>query len=204
MNTQTFALPITNPRVLSSHKTSIEVLCLAITQQDDQQAFASLFKKCYTPLCYYAMKTVASREVAEEVVSDVFVKFWNNRHKIQVHSSFDSYLYRSVKNHSLDFLRSSLNEKFNKESLSEYHAENIAADYDTPIEQLSTQETTYHIEQAISKLPKQCQLVFRMNRIEGLKYREVADKLQISMKAVESNMTRALKQLREQLAYYNN
>lgn len=180
---------------------TIESLFRNIIEKNDYQSFCALFKKYYTPLCYYSIKTVGDKQIAEEVVSDVFMKIWKNRARIQINSSYDSYLYRSVRNHSIDYLRSSLHEKFIKEPISDLHRDNLhEAEYTSSPGEFD--ETLTRIEQAINQLPKRCQLVFRLNRLEGLKYREVSEKLNISMKAVEAQMTRALKILRSELADY--
>ncbi len=179
----------------------IEGAYKAVIEHDDVSAFRGLFKKYYTPLCYYSMKTVGNKEIAEEVVSDVFMKFWRDRHKIQIHTSFDAYIFRSVKNHSLDYLRSSLNEKIIKEPITGYYNDTIAADNESPINQSQYLETAQIIEEAISRLPQQCQLIFRMNRLDGLKYREVAQELNLSMKTIEAQVSKALKQLRTELVH---
>ncbi|MCU0339992.1 MAG: RNA polymerase sigma-70 factor [Spirosomaceae bacterium] len=190
-----------NQTAIRKNNLTIESLFRNIIEKDDYPSFCALFKKYYTPLCYYSIKTVGDKQIAEEVVSDVFMKLWKNRSRIQVNSSYDSYLYRSVKNHSIDYLRSSLHEKIIKEPITDFHRDNFyeSESMTSPGE---FDETLSRVEQAIAQLPKRCQLVFKLNRLEGLKYREVSEKLNISMKAVEAQMTRALKILRAELADY--
>jgi RNA polymerase sigma-70 factor, ECF subfamily len=190
-----------NPTAIRKSNLTIESLFRNILEKDDYPSFCTLFKKYYTPLCYYSIKTVGDKQIAEEVVSDVFMKLWKNRHRIQINSSYDSYLYRSVKNHSIDYLRSSLHEKIIKEPITDFHRDSFheSESMTSPGE---FDETLARVEQAIAQLPKRCQQVFKLNRLEGLKYREVSEKLNISMKAVEAQMTRALKILRTELADY--
>lgn len=198
MNSQLFSIPSAPVRGLNKRKATIDKLGYSITQHNDLAAFNVLFQKCYTPLCYYAQKTVGCREVAEEVVSDVFVKLWSNRGKIQVHTSWESYLYRAVKNHSVDYLRSSLHEKIIKEPINDY-CESLSCDTKTYLEKQAVEDDLEKIEILIGQLPRQCQVIFRLNRLDGLKYREIATQLNISIKAVEAQVSRALKQIRQQV-----
>lgn len=167
-----------------------------VIEFDDSEAFNKLFKKFYTPLCYFSMRTVGTREIAEEVVADVFVKFWNGRHKIQINTSFESYIYRSVRNQSIDYLRSSLNEKVTKESIDTLDFDTHGIEYNNsdPVA-----DAMNFVEKAICKLPKQCQLVFRMNKIDGMPYKQIALELKLSTKTVEAHISNALKQLRAEL-----
>jgi RNA polymerase sigma-70 factor (ECF subfamily) len=139
---------------------------------------------------------VPSPQIAEEVVSDVFYKVWKNRERIEIKTSFESYVFKAVKNQSLDFLKS-------KANAIAYKTESMPVIYDgvteSPEEQMVIKELDARIEAAIESLPPQCKTIFKSSRFQGLKYNEIAEKLNISVKTVETQMGRALKHLRHVL-----
>ncbi len=173
-----------------------EKLFERVTQQSDYKAFEVLFHKYYEYLCNYALKFVPSPQIAEEVVSDVFYKVWKNRERIEIKTSFESYVFKAVKNQSLDFLKS-------KANAIAYKTESMPVIYDgvtdSPEDQMVIKELDSKIEAAIESLPPQCKMIFKSSRLQGLKYTEIAEKLNISVKTVETQMGRALKHLRQAL-----
>ncbi len=182
-----------------THSTGIEALFTKVVRDGDYKAYCELFTRHYHPLCNYAMRVVALYEIAEEVVADVFVKLWKNREQIAVHTSFEAYIYRSVRNQALDYLKLKAYRMQKTDSLDTIQWSYAHANQYTPYEELSFNEFFDEVEHFVSALPRQCQLIFRLNREEGLRYREIADKLQISIKTVETQMGRALKVLRERI-----
>ncbi len=177
----------------------MEVLFKKVVQEGDYIAFRELFTRYYRSLCTYSMRVVVAREVAEEVVSDVFVKLWKNRDQIEVHTSFEAYMYRAVRNQSLDYLKLKMHRVHERESLESIQWNLAYADHYTPAEEVAFNEFYDRVEGHINDLPRQCQLIFRMSREEGLRYREIAELLKISIKTVETQMGRALKTLRERV-----
>jgi RNA polymerase sigma-70 factor, ECF subfamily len=182
-----------------SHKNMLEVLFGRVVASGDYNAFRELFTHHYRALCNYAMRVVATRETAEEVVSDVFVKLWKNREQIEVHTSFQAYIYRAVRNQALDYLKLRVHRQNERESLDNVQWNMSHADHFSPAEELSFNEFYDHIEGCIQRLPRQCQVIFRLSREEGLRYRDIAERLDISVKTVETQMSRALKVLRERV-----
>ncbi|MFN4144803.1 MAG: RNA polymerase sigma-70 factor [Runella sp.] len=172
------------------------VLFEKVQRQNDYQAFEKLFKSYYRPVCNYAFKILHSPETAEEVASDIFLKIWRNRERIEIQSSFDSYLFRAVRNQCFDYLKSQ--PKMPDLDISEINHEQIEST-PSPEQEMAYWQLYEKVEAAIEKLPTQCKLIFRMSRDEGLKYREIADKLGLSIKTVETQMGRALKSLRDEL-----
>jgi len=146
------------------------------------------------------MRVVNYREIAEEVVSDVYMKLWKNREQITVHTSFEAYLYRSVRNQALDYLKLKTYRPQKNEPLEAVDRSTAYADYHTPSDELCFNELFDEVESLVNQLPRQCQLIFRLNRENGLRYREIAEHLQISIKTVETQMGRALKLLRKRLS----
>jgi RNA polymerase sigma-70 factor, ECF subfamily len=167
-----------------------------VQTHDDYRAFERLFKQYYRPVCAYAIKILNNPEIAEEVASDVFFKLWRNRERIEIQSSFDSYLFRAVRNQCFDYLKSQ--PKMPDLDIAEVPFE-LLTTTPSPEQEMVYWELYEKVEEAIEQLPPQCKLIFRMSRDEGFKYREIAEKLGLSVKTVETQMGRALKHLRDQL-----
>ena len=172
----------------------IDQLFIDVKLNDSYDSFKELYTSLYNKVLFFARKYMDSIESSEEVVSEVFLKIWKKRNDIQINSSFQSYLYTAVKNKCLDFLRKEGNRKFEDESA--LHM--VSANHSNTLEIIHSDELYTKIEAAINQLPKDRRRVFLMSRTEGLKYKEIADKLGISIKTVETQMGRSLKFLREQ------
>ncbi len=183
----------------NSQKNVLENWFGKVVSQGDYYAFRELFTHHYKALCNYAMRVVVTREIAEEVVSDVFVKLWKNREQIEVHTSFQAYIYRAVRNQALDYLKLRVHRQYERESLDAVQWNTSHADHYSPAEEMAFNEFYDHVEGCINDLPKQCQIIFRLSREEGLRYRDIAERLDISVKTVETQMSRALKVLRERV-----
>lgn len=163
----------------------------------DKPTFERLFKEYFAPLSYYAAKFLPGIETAKEIVHDVFINFWEKRESIDLNKSVKSYLYTSVHNRCLNFIRD--NKKFNRdEYILEAHSETNWQNSDILIEA----EIKAKINETLNQLPGKCKQVFIMNRYEGLKYREIAEQLGISVKTVEVQMSKALKLFRKNLEEY--
>ena len=160
--------------------------------------FENIFRKYYEALCNYASKYTKDLSVAEEVVQELFYKLWEKRNKLNINVSLKSYLYRSVYNGCLQYLNHRTieikYENFYKKQNKEYN--NNAS------EAIRMQELNEIITSTLNSLPERCRKIFLLNRYEGLKYREIADKLSLSVKTIEANMGKALKLLRKNLKNY--
>jgi len=163
----------------------------------NKDLFEQLFKEHFVHLCNFAQNYISNLDDAKEIVQDVFINLWNKRDNITSDKSVKSYLFTSVKNRCFNFIRD--NKKFRSSIL-----DIDIADYEVPFENdsYSGPELQIRINDAINKLPEKCQQVFKLSRIEELKYKEIADKLNISVKTVEAQMSKALKVLREELKDY--
>ena len=164
----------------------------------DISSFETLFHQYYNGLCGYAESLLGMKEVAEEVVQDVFFNIWKNREALRIRYSLQSYLYRSAYNNSMMYLRKMRREHF-LEDLSRPEPSSDAPD---PSQLIQLNEVSDLINQTLDKLPERTREIFRLNRQEGLKYREIAQKLSISEKTVEANMGKALKALRNSMERY--
>lgn len=164
---------------------------LQCIKKNDQGALERLFEKYYYRLCEFAFQYVRSVDLAEEVVSDVYLKVWKNRHKMEIKTNFKAYLYTATRNQALNYLEK---EKREFEPLDDILFGKPSDDYH-PDEELIFQELENHIEELINKLPPRCKLIFKLSRIEGFTYREIADILSVSIHTVQNQMVKAVKKL---------
>ena len=160
-------------------------------KENDQSALECLFEKYYYRLCDFAFQYVRSVDLAEEVVSDVFLKVWKARHKMEVKTNFKAYIYTATRNQALNYLEK---EKRDFESIDDILYGKPSDDYH-PDEELIFQELENHIEVLINKLPPRRKLIFKLSRIEEFTYREIADILSISIHTVQNQMVKAVKKL---------
>ncbi len=164
----------------------------------DKKAFEALFRGYFVKLCAFANKFTGDLDTSKEIVHDIFVSLWEKRDTIDPGKSLKSYLFASVHNRCLNYIRD--NKKFDR---GDYLIEKIDNEYqDIPGEGLDESELKKKIAKALDTLPGKCRQIFEMNRFEQLKYKEIAEKLDISVKTVETQMSKALKVLREQLKDY--
>ncbi|MBO0931243.1 RNA polymerase sigma-70 factor [Fibrella aquatilis] len=178
-----------------------DTLFRRVTAANDYPAFRQLFSLHYAPLCSYATRFVRCPQVAEELVADVFVKLWRNRAQIEIYASFQPYCYRAVKNQSLDYLKSrSCHENSHCELTSDHHAP--TAPSESPEQRIIDYEFDVRFNRAVAQLPRQGQLIYRLSREQGLKYRDIAGQLGISVRTVEAHMNRSLHVLRNSLIGY--
>lgn len=164
-------------------------LLLIIAENDDQAAFDELFTFYFPGLVSFASNILKDRQLAEEVVEDVFVKLWLNRKTMVSIKSPSHYIYTAVKYASITALK-----KRNTIFYEDY-SDDMELTYSSPESVYISNENTNSINQAINQLPPKCRLIFRLIKEEGLKYEEVAQLLQLSVKTVESQMTIAIKKL---------
>ncbi|GAB2797532.1 RNA polymerase sigma-70 factor (ECF subfamily) [Hymenobacter luteus] len=163
---------------------------------DDRQAFAQFFSHYHARLLKFAMLYVRSRELAEEAVSDVFLKLWQKRVALVAVQNINSYLYIAVKNQALNYLQKAGNQP--GMSLDEVPVA-LTVELMTPERELLTAELQAEIQRAVEKLPPQCKIIFKLIREDGLKYKEVAEIMGISVKTIEVQMGIAIKKISAEL-----
>ncbi|GAB3909960.1 RNA polymerase sigma-70 factor [Larkinella knui] len=161
--------------------------------------FELLFRKYYTNLCNHAIRYVYSKEIAEDIVAEVFTNFWNNRVYETITTSYSSYLYTSVKNRAYNYIKLELNRNENLDSENEDAGYGDNFSVLQPDEILHYHELSRKLEAAIQRLPKQSRKAFQLNRLEGKKYSEVAAEMELTVSAVERLISRALSKIREEL-----
>jgi RNA polymerase sigma-70 factor, ECF subfamily len=159
------------------------------------QAYEMLFRQYYQMLCNYSLKFVSDPDVAEEIVQDLFYTLWEKRMELQINTSVKSYLFSAVHNRCLKFIEHrNVEQKYRS-----YYLQHESEIDSEPFDSANVIEMQQIIDQTLDSLPERCGKIFRLNRFEGLKYYEIADKLSISVKTVEANMGKALKLLRKNL-----
>jgi RNA polymerase sigma-70 factor (ECF subfamily) len=165
-------------------------------RQGDKQEFEKLFRSSYVSLVRYAKTILKDHDTAEEIVQDLFFRLWQDRGNITIESSLNGYLFRSVHNKSLHFIE--------HQKVIDRHAGEIASSADETAEPVTDaiyySELQSKVARVLERLPERCSVIFRMSRFEGLKYNEIAEKLSVSLKTVEANMGKALKEFRKALA----
>jgi len=164
-------------------------------RQGDVEQFESLFRSSYVSLVRYAKTLIKDHDNAEEIVQDLFFRLWQDKEKIKIESSLNGYLFRSVHNRCLHYIEHN--------RVVERHAEEMSYrqtdSQENPSDILHYKELQARIARILERLPERCGKIFYMSRFEGLKYTEIAEKLSVSVKTVESNMGRALKEFRKEL-----
>jgi RNA polymerase sigma-70 factor (ECF subfamily) len=171
-------------------------------KQGDIAAFEELYRQYYIFLCLVAEHIVRNPSDAEEIVSDVFVKLWNIRDKIDITTSIKWYLVKAVRNTSLNHLEKNKTCNNLTISLSASDYEILAWDSDYPLGQLFQKEILNILDLSINELPDACREIFLLSRYEDMTYCKIAGKLGISINTVKTQMKIALARLRENLKDY--
>lgn len=157
-----------------------------------------IFRMHYEALCNYAYSFLDDRDEAEEIVQSTFLNVWEKKHNITIETSLKSYLYRAVRNTCLNAIKhSKIKRKYVDESMA-----TADKSHESVSQSIISSELDQKIGEAMMALPEQCRLIFQMSRFEELKYSEIAEQLNISIKTVENQIGKALKIMREQLKEY--
>lgn len=164
-----------------------------ISRHDDEKALKELFDSFYGKLIEIANFFVNDKVIAQDVVSEVFIKVWKNRSKLEEIRSIDAYLYVATKRQSFNHIRDI--KKKNHVTLETLDS-NIQIESRSPESILFSKEFAGIINAAIQDLPSKCRLVYSLVKDDGMKYQEVADTLDISIKTVEMHVGKALKRIK--------
>lgn len=165
----------------------------------DLQVIEQLFRTEYKSLCNSAYRITNDRFAAQDVVQEVFVKLWNKKGELTIETSPRAYLFKAVVNSALNYLES--NKKFIKlrQEINHGNLPEVAIHESDKLEEQELQE---RLEQALNRLPPKCKTIFILCKYEGMKYQQIADHLNLSLKTVENQMGIALQKLREDLKTY--
>ena len=174
---------------------SQEEIIIKKVKNGDTLAFEELFNRYYQKLKHFTHQFTKSEFIAEEIVQEVFINLWVKRDKIDLNLSFNGYIYRITRNHLINHLKKiARDEKAQEEFWS-----NINKEKDDVSEQILDKEYSRYLEEAIRKLPKQKQLIFRLSREEGKSHYQIAEELGISKNTVKNHMVVAIKTIKNYL-----
>lgn len=180
------------------NKTTEHILFLRM-QEGDEDAFNILFNQYYQGLCTYAGVFVKYQDVAEDIVQDTFIRIWERRSFIAIKTTFKAYIYKSVHNNCINYIKNERYLSIKSESLRmelTKYAELNTINLDTKIiDNIISKEFTTQFNKALESLPPQCREVFHLCRNEKLSYSETAQKLGISVNTVKTQMKIALSKL---------
>jgi RNA polymerase sigma-70 factor (family 1) len=169
-----------------------------IAVHEDMRAYKELYMLLFDGLHRFSFSLVKSREGAEEIVSDVFIKLWQIRTQLLQIDNLKAYLYTTARNFSLNYI-----EKNARNPASQLHDVDMetVVEFNSPEDLFISNETIKGIEQVVQRLPTQCKIVFQLVKEEGLKYKEVAAVLNISVFTVRNQMSIATKKIGDALSY---
>jgi RNA polymerase sigma-70 factor (family 1) len=170
----------------------IQYLQSRIARFDDQQAYKELFTSFFSYLYPFALGIVKSKESAEEVVSDIFIKIWEKREALEKIANLKVYLYVATRNKAFNYAD---NQKRNATNSIEEFSVEFRSRYFDPEQLLITAEMMNLIKKEIDRLPPKCRIIFKLVKEDNLKYKEVAEVLNISLKTVENQLAIALRKI---------
>jgi RNA polymerase sigma-70 factor (ECF subfamily) len=168
---------------------------IARLKKDDLKTLRYLFDQYYKDLVRLSMKFVMNKVIAEEIVQDVFIRIWNNRNNIIIGKSFEAYLFTSVKNGSINYVRS----KYARIRFTTLDDSAWLPVYETAEDDIITGELKKTIRRAIHSLPQKCKIIFNLSRNAGLSDREIAEQLNISVKTVQTQIGIAIRKIKKHL-----
>lgn len=164
-------------------------ILIAGIKRDDYASYNQLFVRYYPRLCAFVFQIVKSESASEDVVQEMFIRFWINRRKLEVHENVSGYLYRSSKNAALNYLRA---ETARKKSIQNIPVQEWQSD-ENAMEQIEFSAALY---ECIGQLPERSREVFKMSRFDGLKQQEIADALGTSVKTIKNQIWKSLQFLK--------
>lgn len=189
---------------MTSERIDSENFFLRRFKSGDGMAFEKIFKSNYNPLVGFCNQFVFDQDKAQSLTQEAFINLWLNREKIETFNGIKSFLYTYAKSVCLNYLRhKKVVSKYEDRQLLQKEEElnrEVLESFDFNSLEFTELETL--IKQEINELPDKCRQVFMMSRFDGKMNKEISEELNISVKAVEANMTRALKTLRIRLSEY--
>jgi RNA polymerase sigma-70 factor (ECF subfamily) len=171
---------------------------LSTFKEDGSKGIELIFHQYYEVMCRSAMRITKTRSLAEDIVQEVFYEMFRKRDSLNI-TSLSGYLKRAVFNRAINKVKSS-KDIFDSDDLNIELTDNSISSQ----QELEYKELEDYLNEVIDRLPEKCRLVFVLNRFEELSYKEVSKKLDISVKTVENQMSKALRILREEMASYRN
>lgn len=181
----------------------IQIDLIQRIKKGENSAFELLFKLYYSPLLHFARVYVKQTDAAEEIVQETFIKVWETRASLDENQSIKAYLYRCIHNNSINYIKKlQLTRKLAEEYINELIYRLRLIEQETPqnyFDILAQEELEKRITMSIDSLPPQCREIFILCRLDGLSYQQIADKLNISINTVKTQLSRALQKIRTDL-----
>ena len=168
---------------------------IALLASEEESTIDLIFRKHYTFLCRSVYRIISDTQITEDLVQDVFYELWKKRAQIKITTSLRAYLKRAALNKALNYIR---DQKIDFRNAPE--KEGLMSKESSVVQELAAANLQQQIDQAIDSLPERCRLVFVLSRFEEMSYQQIADHLNISIKTVENQISKALKSLRVALA----
>lgn len=169
----------------------------------DEDAFELLFREYFIQLCLFAEHYVKDSHAAKDIVEELFCELWDNSQKLNIHISLNGYLYKSVCNRCLKYLRhKKIENNYQQKQFAVSQNNSVyqyAEDHEDPCTNMISKELENKINHAIEKLPPQCAKIFSMSRFRNMSYSEISEELSISINTVKTQITKALRSLRDSL-----
>ena len=175
-----------------------DTVMVQLLGERNEKVFEQVFKSNFKSLHAYAFTIVKDEIMAEEMVQNVFYKIWERTEQLSIQGPVRAYLYRAVYNESLNYLK-------HQKVKTAYQTQTswlMKDQADNASKRILHRELSEKLHQAMNTLPEQCRTIFQLSRFEDLKYREIAERLAISVKTVENQMGKALKLLRIKLVEF--
>jgi RNA polymerase sigma-70 factor (ECF subfamily) len=169
-------------------------------KRGDTREFERLFRSCYKYLCIYAENITGDALEAEDIVGNTFAGLWEKREQLQIHTAIESYIVSAVRHESLNYLKhAEVEERYRAKAeyrLTHMDLLNPEEDARTPLSDILEKELYEQIETALRTLPPQCREILTLHKMDGLSYQEVADRLNISINTVRTQLMRAMRKMR--------
>jgi RNA polymerase sigma-70 factor (ECF subfamily) len=181
---------------LQTNSDTSEQQWLAALQAGDEAALRRIFDRHYPTLLSDIYRVVPDEDACQDIAQEVFVELWRKHAELDIHTSLRAYLRRAAVNRALNYLKTSRRFVFDEPENSPHAADTSARDITRKLEQESLEDA---LHAAIETLPEKCRIVFSLSRFEQLSHREIAERLGISVKTIENQITKAMKMLREAL-----
>jgi RNA polymerase sigma-70 factor (ECF subfamily) len=170
-----------------------------VIKADNMFAFDELYKKYCKRIYKFGYSILKSQEETENLVQEVFLHLWENRHKVEKDSSVKSYIFTITYNSAISIIR----KKSSEAKFIEY-VKSLQENYEEPVDiELEYNELADRLDEIVNTLPLRQKEVYLLHRVEGLKYKEIAERLNLSVNTIENHMARALKTIRFKLGNYS-
>jgi RNA polymerase sigma-70 factor (ECF subfamily) len=177
---------------MAGYSKADEINLIKAIHAGDENALKTIYRYYYQKLCVYMLNFTTDRNLAEDVVQDTFLKFWDKRASLKLDGSISAYLYRITHNNFIDNYRKA--KRWDQE-LENFRLASLSQLIDDDNEDLFDQRLVM-VQEAIAQLPERCKEIFLMSKEKGLRYQQIADELDISIKTVENQIGKALQLIR--------